>query len=232
MTTAPIEVAEVEGVEVDARHWINGQRVASGSTFDDISPIDETVIARVHAGGAKEVDAAVTAARNAFPAWAGLPRSERAEILRAVAAGVDERAEDLARVETRDNGSLLRSHRRGVMPRVGNNFRFFADYLDSLDHPDGDIRGHRERVTYDPAGVAAIITPWNAPLMLATWRIGPALAAGNTVVAKPPEWAPLTACPTGFSTWSRAPVRRRGRPSPRTRASAGCPSPARFPPPG
>ena len=120
------------------------------STFDDISPIDETVIARVHAGGAKQVDAAVTAARNAFPAWAGLPRSERAEILRAVAAGVDERAEDLARVETRDNGSLLRSHRRGVMPRVGNNFRFFADYLDSLDHPDGDIRGHRERVTYDP----------------------------------------------------------------------------------
>ncbi len=102
-----------------------------------------------------------------------LPRAERAEILRAVAAGVDERAEDLARVETRDNGSLLRSHRRGVMPRVGNNFRFFADYLDSLDHPDGEIRGHRERVTYDPAGVAAIITPWNAPLMLATWRIGP-----------------------------------------------------------
>jgi 5-carboxymethyl-2-hydroxymuconic-semialdehyde dehydrogenase len=73
------------------------------------------------------------------------------------------------------------------------NFRFFADFLEKLDHPDGEIRGHRERVTYDPAGVTAIITPWNAPLMLATWRIGPALAAGNTVVAKPPEWAPLTA---------------------------------------
>ena len=79
------------------------------------------------------------------------------------------------------------------MPRVAINFRFFADYLVQLDHPDRDIRGHRERVSYDPAGVAAIITPWNAPLMLATWRIGPALAAGNTVVAKPPEWAPLTA---------------------------------------
>jgi 5-carboxymethyl-2-hydroxymuconic-semialdehyde dehydrogenase len=73
------------------------------------------------------------------------------------------------------------------------NFRFFADWLMKLDHPDGEIRGHRERVSYDPAGVAAVITPWNAPLMLATWRIGPALAAGNTVVAKPPEWAPLTA---------------------------------------
>jgi aminomuconate-semialdehyde/2-hydroxymuconate-6-semialdehyde dehydrogenase len=185
--------ATVEGVDVDTRHWIGGQRVSSATTFDDISPIDETVIARIHAGGTQEVDAAVAAARTAFPGWAALRPADRAEILRAVAAGVDERAEDLARVETRDNGSLLRSHRRGVMPRVGNNFRFFADYLESLNHPDGEIRGHRERISYDPAGVTAVITPWNAPLMLATWRIGPALAAGNTVVAKPPEWAPLTA---------------------------------------
>ena len=80
------------------------------------------------------------------------------------------------------------------MPRVAMNFRYFADYAEQrLGHPDFEIRGHRERITYDPAGVAAIITPWNAPLMLATWRIGPALAAGNTVVLKPPEWAPLTA---------------------------------------
>jgi aminomuconate-semialdehyde/2-hydroxymuconate-6-semialdehyde dehydrogenase len=185
--------ATVEGVAVDTRHWIGGQRVASATTFDDISPIDETVIAQVHAGGATEIDHAVTAAQAAFPTWAALPRAERAKLLRAVAAGIDARVEDLARVETRDNGSLLRSHRRSVMPRVGNNFRFFADFLDELEHPDREIRGHRERITYDPAGVAAIITPWNAPLMLATWRIGPALAAGNTVVAKPPEWAPLTA---------------------------------------
>ncbi len=185
--------ATVEGVAVDTRHWIGGRRVASGTTLDDVSPIDETVIAQIHSGNAAEIDAAVAAAQAAFPSWAAMPREERAGLLRAVAAGVDERTEELARVETRDNGSLLRSHRRGVMPRVGNNFRFFADYLESLDQPSGEIRGHRERVSYDPAGVAAIITPWNAPLMLATWRIGPALAAGNTVVAKPPEWAPLTA---------------------------------------
>ena len=187
------DVASVEDVSVDTRHWIGGQRVASATTFDDISPIDETVIAKVHAGGQQEVDAAVAAAKAAFPAWAALSRPERAELLRAVADGVDKRAEDLSRVETRDNGSLLRSHRRGVMPRVGMNFRYFADYLHKLDHPDEEIRGHRERFTYHPAGVTAIITPWNAPLMLATWRIGPALAAGNTVVLKPPEWAPLTA---------------------------------------
>ena len=185
--------AMVEGVEVDTRHWIGGERVKSETTFTDISPIDEQPIAEISAGSTLEVDAAVEAAQQAFTDWAAMPRSERAALLRKVADGIDARTEDLARVETRDNGSLLRSHRRSVMPRVGMNFRFFADYVEKLEQPDGEIRGHRERITYDPAGVTAIITPWNAPLMLATWRIGPALAAGNTVVAKPPEWAPLTA---------------------------------------
>ncbi|MEO7059980.1 MAG: aldehyde dehydrogenase [Lapillicoccus sp.] len=186
--------ALVEGVAVDTRHWIGGERVASDSTFVSVSPIDEAVIATLSAGGTAEVDRAVRAAREAFPAWAAMPVAERSAILRRVADLVESRVEDLAVVETRDNGSLLRSHRRGVMPRVATNFRFFADYAEqSLAHPDLEVRNHRERITYDPAGVVAIITPWNAPLMLATWRIGPALAAGNTVVVKPPEWAPLTA---------------------------------------
>jgi 5-carboxymethyl-2-hydroxymuconic-semialdehyde dehydrogenase len=186
-------VVEVEGVPVDVRHWIGGRRVASGSTFADVSPIDEAELAQVYAGTAAEVDAAVAAARAAFPGWSSMPTAERSALLRRVADGVEARIEDLARVETRDNGSLLRSHRRGVMPRVAMNFRYFADFAETLAHPEMEVRGHRERVTYDPAGVVAVITPWNAPLMLATWRIGPALAAGNTVVLKPPEWAPLTA---------------------------------------
>jgi aminomuconate-semialdehyde/2-hydroxymuconate-6-semialdehyde dehydrogenase len=185
--------AEVEGVTVDVRHWIGGERLASRETFADISPIDESEIAHVHAGTALEVDQAVAAARTAFPGWAGTPVAERSAILRRVADGVEARLEDLALVETRDNGSLLRSHRRGVMPRVAMNFRYFADLAEKLTHPDMEVRGHRERISYDPAGVVAVITPWNAPLMLATWRIGPALAAGDTVVLKPPEWAPLTA---------------------------------------
>ena len=184
---------EVEGVRVDTRLWIGGERVASAGTFTDVSPIDETPLGEISAGGPAEVDRAVAAARAAFGAWAGLPVAERAAILRRVADGIEARVEDLARVETRDNGSLLRSHRRGVMPRVAMNFRYFADWSEQLAHEPREIRGHRERITYDPAGVTAIITPWNAPLMLATWRIGPALAAGNTVVLKPPEWAPLTA---------------------------------------
>jgi 5-carboxymethyl-2-hydroxymuconic-semialdehyde dehydrogenase len=139
------------------------------------------------------VDAAVRAAAAAFPAWAATSPAERADLLRAVADGIERRSEDLAQVETMDNGALLRSHRRGVMPRAARNFRFFADWLGELDGGDLELSGHQQEVSWAPSGVTAIITPWNAPLMLATWRIAPALAAGNTVVAKPPEWAPLTA---------------------------------------
>jgi aminomuconate-semialdehyde/2-hydroxymuconate-6-semialdehyde dehydrogenase len=191
-----MSIARVAGVDVDTRHWIGGERIAgigAQDTFEDVSPLDGQVIARVSRGGPAEVDAAVAAAKAAFPAWAALPPAERAAVLQRVAGGIEERIEDLAQVETRDNGSLLRSHRRGVMPRVAMNIRFFAEHLLDLSYPDFHTRSHRNHITWDPAGVTAIVTPWNAPLMLATWRIGPALAAGNTVVAKPPEWAPLTA---------------------------------------
>jgi len=144
-------------------------------------------------GGTAEVDAAVRAASEAFGGWAATPAAARAGVLHAIAEGIDKRVEDLAQVETADNGSLLRSHRRSVMPRVAHNFRFFADWLLRLDPGDLEIREHRQRMSWCPSGVTAVVTPWNAPLMLATWRIAPALAVGNTVVAKPPELAPLTA---------------------------------------
>jgi len=178
---------------VDGGHWIGGERVASARTFDDLSPIDETVIATVARGGAAEVAAAVGAAEKAFTSWSRTSREERARLLHAIADGVEERLTELAAIETLDNGALLRSHLRGVMPRVAHNFRFFADHLLGLGHDDFDTRGHTNHVSWDPAGVSALITPWNAPLMLATWKIAPALAAGNTVVLKPAEWTPLTA---------------------------------------
>ena len=174
-------------------HWIGGHWVTSADTFTDISPIDEEPIADVPRGGPAEVDAAVAAAREAFPHWAATPAAERAAILHRIADLVQERVEPLARTETLDNGSLLRSHRTSVMPRVARNFRFFADWLLTLDGNDLPYDDFAQRISWNPSGVTAIITPWNAPLMLATWRIAPALAAGNTVVAKPPEWAPLTA---------------------------------------
>jgi aminomuconate-semialdehyde/2-hydroxymuconate-6-semialdehyde dehydrogenase len=185
--------ALVEGVEVDGRHWIDGRRVAGAGSFQSISPIDEQPIAAIATGGETEIGMAVDAAHKAFQTWRRTSPAERAAYLHKIADIVEARVEQLAVVETRDNGSLLRSHRRGVMPRVAMNFRFFADWLKALDHPDFDVRGHRNHISYDPSGVAGIITPWNAPLMLGTWRIAPALAAGCTVVYKPPEWAPLTA---------------------------------------
>jgi aminomuconate-semialdehyde/2-hydroxymuconate-6-semialdehyde dehydrogenase len=119
---------------------------------------------------------------------------ERAQILHRVGELIEERAPEIATVETRDNGSLLRSMTNSVIPRAGTNFHFFADHLAKLDELDDlDTRGHTNHVSRDPSGVAVVITPWNAPLMLATWRIAPALAAGDAVIAKPPEWAPLTA---------------------------------------
>lgn len=184
----------VAGVTVDTRHWIGGQRVASAETFEDISPIDGSLLGSISRGGKTEADAAVAAAKAAFPAWSRLTPVERGEILHRVADNVEAHIEELSQLETMDNGSLLRSHRRGVMPRVVMNIRFFADYaINELHHPVFETRGHDNHVSWDPSGVAVIITPWNAPLMLATWRIGPALASGDTVVLKPPEWAPLTA---------------------------------------
>jgi aminomuconate-semialdehyde/2-hydroxymuconate-6-semialdehyde dehydrogenase len=180
-------------IEVDTRHWIGGERVRSSAEFTDLSPIDEQPLAAVPRGGAAEINRAVEAARAAFPGWAATAPAERAKILHAIADGIEKQVPELARVETLDNGGLLRSHRDSVMPRAAHNFRFFADWLVRLDGAAPDIRGHAQHVSWDPSGVTAIVTPWNAPLMLATWRIAPALAAGNTVVAKPPEWAPLTA---------------------------------------
>ncbi len=187
-------IIDVAGVSVDTRHYIGGERVASETTFRNTSPIDASFLGDIARGGQREVDLAVAAAQTAFPVWGAMPPRERAAVMNRIADLVDENVTQLANVETMDNGALLRSHLRGVMPRVAHNFRFFADWLvNHLGHPDFETRGHTNHVSWDPSGVAALITPWNAPLMLATWKIAPALAAGDTVVLKPAEWTPLTA---------------------------------------
>jgi aminomuconate-semialdehyde/2-hydroxymuconate-6-semialdehyde dehydrogenase len=183
----------VEGIEVSTEHWIGGERVASATTFTDISPIDEARIAEVARGGVDEANAAVDAAKKGFETWGSMVPKERAEVLHRVGELIEERAPEIAKVETRDNGSLLRSMTNSVIPRAGHNFHYFADHLEKLTFDDFDTRGHTNHVSWNPSGVAVVITPWNAPLMLATWRIAPALAAGDAVIAKPPEWAPLTA---------------------------------------
>ncbi|HEY7454137.1 MAG TPA: aldehyde dehydrogenase [Thermoleophilaceae bacterium] len=183
-------------MEIPTEHYIDGRRVASEETFEVRSPIDWDgwKLADMARGGAAEVDAAVAAARRAFPDWAALGPEGRHTVLTRLADAIDAAVPRLAEIETADNGSLFEAMSQRVLPRGANNIRFFADYaVERLAEPDRTLHGgERNRVRHDPAGVTAVSTPWNAPFMLATWRVGPALAAGNTVVLKPPEWAPLT----------------------------------------
>lgn len=188
----------IDGVTIDARHFIGGEPCASGTeTFEVRSPIDGALLGEVARGTAADVDHAVRAAREAFPAWAGLGPERRGELLKAFAAGILERRDALSIVETTDNGSLLVGNQKRIVDRAAHNVTYFAELATRLQ---GEvIAGHDvdNHVRYEPAGVAALVTPWNAPLMLSTWKIGPALAAGNTVVLKPPEWAPLTCAMLG-----------------------------------
>jgi acyl-CoA reductase-like NAD-dependent aldehyde dehydrogenase len=187
---------DVEGVPVPTGHYIDGRRLDSGHSFEVRSPIDWDgwKLGDVARGGPAEVDAAVAAARRAFPDWAALGPDGRQTALGRLADAIDAAVSRLAAVETVDNGSLHEAMSKRVLPRAANNIRFFADYaVERLAEPERTLAGgERNLVRYEPAGVVAVSTPWNAPFMLATWRVGPALAAGNAVVLKPPEWAPLT----------------------------------------
>ncbi|HUN51422.1 MAG TPA: aldehyde dehydrogenase family protein [Candidatus Sulfotelmatobacter sp.] len=189
---SPAARATVAGVAVSTAHWIDGRRLPSNRTFEVFSPIDGSHLANVSAGGAEEADAAVAAARRAFPAWAALGPAGRLPILKRFAAGILARKDELAAVETADNGSLLAMNRERMIPRAAHNIEFFAEWAVNRRHAPIVSPTVTNHVRYDPSGVAALITPWNAPFMLTTWKVGPALAAGNTIVVKPPEWAPLT----------------------------------------
>jgi acyl-CoA reductase-like NAD-dependent aldehyde dehydrogenase len=182
----------VAAVDVSTEHFIDGKRVASPRTFAVGSPVEGAHLADVSAGNAREVEAAVAAARRAFPAWAELGAEGRHPILTRLAKAIVAHANELAAVETADNGSLLMGNVARVMPRAAHNVQFFADRALTLNRETIDSPEVTNHVRFDPAGVAALITPWNAPFMLTTWKVGPALAAGDTVVVKPPEWAPLT----------------------------------------
>jgi 5-carboxymethyl-2-hydroxymuconic-semialdehyde dehydrogenase len=187
-----MDALQVEGVAVDARHFIGGERCASSDTFEVFSPVDGAVLGRVAAGSAREVDQAVRAARAAFPGWAALGAEARGAILDRFAQGILEQRDRLAAVETADNGSLLIGNLKRIVDRAAHNIAFFAKLARAPRRAPIAGHGVDNHVRHEPAGVAALITPWNAPLMLSTWKIGPALAAGDTVVLKPPEWAPLS----------------------------------------
>ena len=185
-------VATVAGHQVSTDHWIGGERVASASRFDVITPIDGSVIAQVAAGGAQEADRAVRAAHAAAPAWAALGAGGRAALLHRLADLIDANVEKLAAVECADMAMLLESLRLRVIFRAAANFRNYADLAVAYEERDWHSKGTWNRVQRMSAGPAAVITPWNAPFMLSTWKVAPALAAGCPVVLKPAEWSPLS----------------------------------------
>jgi aminomuconate-semialdehyde/2-hydroxymuconate-6-semialdehyde dehydrogenase len=179
------------------QHFIGGRFVdsANGRTFETVSPIDNRAFATVAEGGAPEVDQAVAAAREAFRAWSRTDPAERARVLHRVADGIDARADELARWETRDMGKPITDARTKDMPRSAKNFRFFADWAthvatETYAKPWDGVLSYTLR---EPLGVVGSISPWNFPLMLLTWKVAPALAFGCTVVAKPAEQSPVTA---------------------------------------
>jgi acyl-CoA reductase-like NAD-dependent aldehyde dehydrogenase len=192
MSATAAATATVAGVDVPTDHYINGERVGSDRTFATISPIDESVLAEVARAGAREADLAVRAAHDAFPQWAALGPAGRAAHLHRLADLIDANIERLAAVECADMAMLLRSLRARVIARGALNYRNYADLAVAYEERDWHSKGTWNRVQRMPAGPAVVITPWNAPFMLSTWKTAPALAAGCTVVLKPAEWSPLS----------------------------------------
>ncbi|MBF0278995.1 MAG: 5-carboxymethyl-2-hydroxymuconate semialdehyde dehydrogenase [SAR324 cluster bacterium] len=165
----------------------------SGATFNTHSPVDESLICSVAKSGKKDIDAAAQAARNAFPAWQDLQATERRGILHSMADGIEARAEEIALCECWDTGQAVRFMSKAAL-RGAENFRFFADR--ALSARDGQVLPSATLMnvtTRKPIGPVGVITPWNTPFMLSTWKIAPALAAGCTVVHKPAEFSPVTA---------------------------------------
>jgi acyl-CoA reductase-like NAD-dependent aldehyde dehydrogenase len=161
-------------------------------TLTVIEPATEAVLEEVPAASAEDVDAAVASARAAHPAWRALAPGERAERLRALAAGVEAARETLARLEARNAGKPI-SDARAEMGMVAETFRYYAA---QPERPFGEtipVAGGQAWTMREPLGVVGLIVPWNFPLAIAAWKLGPALAAGNTVVLKPAELTPLTA---------------------------------------
>jgi acyl-CoA reductase-like NAD-dependent aldehyde dehydrogenase len=188
----PSPLLDVAGVAVSPDHYIDGRRVASAESFELFSPIDQRLLGRIAEGTAEHVEAAIGAAQRAFPAWSALSAAERRPFLDRFAQEIGKRADALCMLESNDAGVLLSRMRHGVVPRAMLNIGWFAEHALDLQNRPIDTEQAHHIVKHDPAGVVVIITPWNAPLMLSTWKLGPALAAGNTCILKPPEWAPLT----------------------------------------
>ena len=186
---------EIDGISVPTGHLIGGTWVDSPTTFESRSPLDWSGmhLADIARGDAATADAAVAAAVEGFGAWGRFTVEERAAVLHALADLIDAHTDEIAHVECLDMGFLEESMKLRLVGRGATNFRLYADLIVAHEERHWDAKGMDNRVLRRPAGPAVVITPWNAPFMLSTWKLAPALAAGNSVIHKPAEWSPLSA---------------------------------------
>lgn len=180
-------------------HWIDGEarEAASGRWLEVFDPATAQPFAEVARGDATDVEAAIAAAQRAFPAWSALPTTGRARWLEKLADALEAKLEDFAHAESRDGGKPIRLAREAEIPRAIANLRFFAHAATQFASESHHGQAGLNYTLRSALGVVATISPWNLPLYLFTWKIAPALAAGNTVVAKPSEVTPVTATMLG-----------------------------------
>jgi 5-carboxymethyl-2-hydroxymuconic-semialdehyde dehydrogenase len=175
-------------------HFIDGQpSIGAGDMFEVLDPSTGEVLGEAVAGTAADIDAATAAAKRAFHSWSEVSGKKRREILHAIADAIEVRAEEIALIESLDTGQPLRFMSKAAL-RGAENFRFYADR--APDAQNGIALPTSDHINYtmrQPIGPVGVITPWNTPFMLSTWKIAPALAAGCTVVHKPAEWSPYSA---------------------------------------
>jgi len=178
-------------------HLINGKTVAGTDYFETVNPATQGVLAEVASGSAADVNAAVQAAKDAFPAWAGLPATERAKKMRALGELIAKHVPEIAKTETDDTGQTIAQTGKQLVPRAADNFTYFAEMCTRVDGHTYPTPTHLNYTLFHPVGVCALISPWNVPFMTATWKVAPALAFGNTAVLKMSELSPLTAARLG-----------------------------------
>jgi 5-carboxymethyl-2-hydroxymuconic-semialdehyde dehydrogenase len=179
------------------QHLINGRDTPGERYFETVNPATQEVLAEVARGGEAEVNAAVAAAKAAFPAWAGRPATERAALLRKLGDLIAGHVPDIARTETQDTGQVIAQTGKQLVPRSADNFYYFAEMCVRVDGHTYPTPTHLNYTLFHPVGVCALISPWNVPFMTSTWKVAPALAFGNTAVLKMSELSPLTASRLG-----------------------------------
>ena len=178
-------------------HLINGKPVAGSAYFETVNPATQEVLAEVAAGGTAEVNAAVAAAKAAFPAWAATPAPERAKLMRRLGDLIAAHVPEIARTETNDCGQVIAQTGKQLVPRSADNFYYFAEMCTRVDGHTYPTPTHLNYTLFHPVGVCALISPWNVPFMTSTWKVAPCLAFGNTAVLKMSELSPMSAARLG-----------------------------------